>query len=238
MKNLRIPIRQRTKLWLGQTEQLYPLYLKWRNPKKRFPCRNTFLTIEGFPRSANTFSLYLAREVFPGKLISSHIHNIASIKSGLRLEVPCIVLIRDGIESVVSLAQKDGVQPEEAHVLAGYLTEWLQMYNFVNERIENLTVVNFRQLVEMPQRFISLMANLKGESITLEAASKMVVAALSKMEAKEDTKAKQGSSLPRKERDMKKAAYIEVIESLEASQAARYLFESLSKKAINLKDVG
>lgn len=112
------------------------------------------------------------------------------------------------------------------------------MYNFVNERIENLTVVNFRQLVEMPERFISLMANLKGESITLEAASKMVVAALSKMEAKEDTKAKQGSSLPRKERDMKKAAYIEVIESLEASQAARYLFESLSKKAINLKDVG
>ena len=235
--NEQIPLRHRLKMILGQTTWPYAIYIKIRNSKKRYPCARTALTVEGYPRSANTFSLYLARELFEGELVSSHIHNISSIKAGIRIKAPCVVLIRDGLESVVSLAQKDGVSSDDRQVLAAYMAQWIQMYEYVEAELEQIALVDFRQLVSMPERFLQLLAHLSGRTLSIDHALKMVASARAKMEAKEAGKAEQGSSLPREERNVQKAVYVEAVQSLESSEYARKLYERLSKEAVDLNHV-
>jgi hypothetical protein len=235
--NETIPYKHRLKLWLGQSDRLYSQYVKLRNPDKRFPQADTYLTIEGFPRSANTFSIYLARELFPESLISSHIHNIASIKAGLRINAPCLILILDGVESVVSLAQKNGIEPSNTKILAGYMQQWILMYTFVEKHIDQLPLVDFRQLVRMPEKFVCLMAKLRSKTISMDEAATIVSSARAKMEAKEANKPEQGSSLPKKERDGQRAAHFEAVRALKSSQVAKEMFQSLSEKSLDLNNV-
>jgi len=234
MNDLKIPVRQRAKMWLGQTKRLYPLYLKWRNPRKRFPCGETFLTIEGFPRSANTFSWYLAREVFPGKLISSHIHNISSIKAGMRLGRPCAIVFRAPLESVVSLAQKDNVSPQNDAALSGYLFEWCKMHEFVLEHLDDLWLVEFSQAVGDPAAYARLLGQICGENLDYRSATAIAAESRRKMDDKEGSKPERGSSLPREERQNEKKAYFASVESLSVAPRAVALYERLREERVDL----
>lgn len=225
-----IPIKHRVKMLLGRSTWPYALYIKCRNSSKRYPCSETALTIEGYPRSANTFSIYLARELFKGQLVSSHIHNISSIRAGIRVNAPCVVLFRDGLESVVSLAQKDGVEPGDRAVLEGYLEQWIQMYQFVLQHCEELTLVHFKDLVSDPEGFVCLLAQLKGIILSREDAAQYVATARSKMELKESQKAEQGSSLPREKREREKVAFREAVSSLKSVGDASRVYQALLSK--------
>jgi len=237
MKPPGVPLRHRLKMGLGQSRTLYPVYLKLRNPGKRFPCRETFLTIEGLDRSANTFAWYLARETFPGKLISSHVHNISSIKAGLRTPEPCIILMRNGLDAVVSIAQMYGNRCDDLMVLNGYLQQWLSMYRFVARHLDELVLVEFQQLVSMPVEFVRLMASLKAMRLDGGLAVSVVESAQAKIRLREKDKADLASSLPREERQAAKASLKHSVEQLPAAAEANELYRWLGEQKADLREL-
>ena len=66
----------------------------------------TILTIDGFPRSANTFSFYHIISFIPGVLIAHHRHTWQQIFLSCLLGKPTFVLIRNPQDAVSSLITK------------------------------------------------------------------------------------------------------------------------------------
>ncbi|MCL1469696.1 hypothetical protein [Argonema antarcticum] len=66
--------------------------------------KNTELVIEGFPRSANSFSIgaFQSAQTRPVAL-ASHLHAPAQIIRAVHLSIPTLVLIRKPVDAVVSL---------------------------------------------------------------------------------------------------------------------------------------
>lgn len=66
---------------------------------------NTAILIEGFPRSANSFSVAAFDYAQPGHpRIAHHLHAPAHVDEAMRLGVPAIVLIRDPDDAVIELS--------------------------------------------------------------------------------------------------------------------------------------
>lgn len=62
----------------------------------------TDIIIEGYPRSANTFTAEALRIADPTILIASHFHSPGVVINGLARAVPCYVMIRDPDNAVPS----------------------------------------------------------------------------------------------------------------------------------------
>ncbi len=81
-----------------------PLYSLVSEDRKHMVRKNTELVIEGFPRSANTFTVvafqYAQNQSI---LLAHHVHSQAQVLRGVALRVPVCVLIRDPIDAVRSL---------------------------------------------------------------------------------------------------------------------------------------
>ncbi len=65
--------------------------------------RQTQIVIEGFPRSANTFSVVLFLQANPELPIAHHLHLSAQIIKAVQLKVPAVVLIRNPKDAIASL---------------------------------------------------------------------------------------------------------------------------------------
>ena len=89
---------------------VYVTLQKWRYRNAKFRNRlvdkNSVLTIEGFPRSANTFALR-AFQFAQGNddlKIANHAHSYAQVLRSVQLGIPTILLIRHPREAIVSLS--------------------------------------------------------------------------------------------------------------------------------------
>ena len=83
----------------------YPLFdrLRARSAAKRVTSQ-TDIVIEGFPRSANSFSVAAFQLAQPTPVeIADHLHLPLQIREGVRLNKPVIALVRTPIDAVVSL---------------------------------------------------------------------------------------------------------------------------------------
>ncbi len=86
----------------------HPLYIAYarrsRHRHKTLDDR-TDLVIEGFPRSGNTFAVAAFQMAQPGPVrVGHHLHAPAHVIAAARAGVPCLVLIRDPDDAVVSEA--------------------------------------------------------------------------------------------------------------------------------------
>lgn len=104
--------------------------------------RETDLVIDGFPRSANTYSR-TAFEIANGQqyTLSTHLHTPRSIRKGLELECPSVVLIRDPRDAVVSLV----------HLLPGMKIEtafrrYVQFYSALMDVRGDVVVAPFSEV--------------------------------------------------------------------------------------------
>jgi hypothetical protein len=80
--------------------------------RRRRPARTiepaTELVIEGFPRSANTFSVFAFQLAQPRPVrLAHHLHAPAHVTIGVRMGKPVIVLIRQPQDAVLSLVLRD-----------------------------------------------------------------------------------------------------------------------------------
>lgn len=98
-------IKQVFRAWAGKHPGVfYTVYpLKTKNKKLCFN-RSTELVIEGFPRSANTYSVVAFEMAQTRKVkIAHHLHVPAQIMKAVKNNIPVIVLIREPVEAVSSL---------------------------------------------------------------------------------------------------------------------------------------
>lgn len=117
--------------------------------------KNTQLVIEGFPRSANSFSLGAIQSVQPQPLIiASHLHAAAQVIRAANLSIPTLVLIRQPAEAVISLKSlefeiSDRFQVDRAGWgvgLKSYLKAWINFYLKVLPYRENYVIGLFDEV--------------------------------------------------------------------------------------------
>lgn len=101
---------------------------------------NTQLVIEGFPRSANSFSVAAIQSIQPKPLrIASHLHAAAQVIRAADLYIPTLVLIRPPEDAIISLKSLELEisyrfnidYPGWGACLKSYLKAWIKFYSQV-----------------------------------------------------------------------------------------------------------
>ena len=124
------------------TENIY----SWLKPsrKKLSVNQNTQIVIEGFPRSANTFSVVVFRMTQTDEVnIAHHLHVPAQIIKGAQLKIPIIVLIRPPKDTVISLIIRE---PKWTIELA--LKAYINFYKTIEEFDDYYIVASFEQVTQ------------------------------------------------------------------------------------------
>lgn len=106
--------------------------------------RDTELVIEGFPRSANTFSevaLYISQGA--DFKMAHHGHYPVHVKHALALGKPCVVLIRDPMSAVASLI--DLGTPDDIGQL---LDRYASYYSYILTVIDQVLIWDFTEVTE------------------------------------------------------------------------------------------
>ena len=91
-----------------------------RNLRGHLVTRQTDLVVEGYPRSANTYAVAAFQIAGGGQLsIASHTHSPTHVKRACSLGIPCVILIRDPIDAIGSLAVRNSLG-QLSHELDSY----------------------------------------------------------------------------------------------------------------------
>lgn len=120
---------------------LYPLVL----PKKRnlLVDSDSDIVIEGFPRSANTFSVVALNYSHSNNLkIAHHTHVPATVIKGVSLEIPILILIRNPKDAIASLVLREpNISISQA--INSYINFYQEIYNYR----KNFIVADFEEII-------------------------------------------------------------------------------------------
>jgi len=104
--------------------------------------RDTQIVIEGYPRCANSFAVIAFEMSQPEPVrIAHHLHSVAQLRSGVRLGIPTLSLIREPREAVLSLAIR-----RELASLRWPVDEYIDFYQGVAELGNAVMVADFREV--------------------------------------------------------------------------------------------
>jgi len=209
---------------------IYGPYIKWRFGKTLdFPGPDTDCHIVGFPRSANTYSRYLAVGLFPNHRFSTHIHTVASIRCALKYGVPMVAIVRDPDSCVISLSQKAHRPPEDSSYIKQNLKDYLHYHSFLLQNVLDLEVVDFRELVKEPECFLRKVSQVLGLEWQPEYADR-IREIEEGFRARESHKDPMGSSLPNTDREKQKEQYREAVREFSEYGFAKDCYQKLIKK--------
>jgi hypothetical protein len=207
----------------------YGPFIRWKFGRVLdFPRPDTDCHIVGFPRSANTYSRYLALGLFPNHRFSTHIHTVASIRCALKHSVPMVAIVRDPASCVISLSLKAHRTPEDRCYILQNLQDYLHYHTFLLTRCPEAEIVDFRELVKEPEGFLRKVAHVLGEEWKPEYAIRIreIEEGFRAREAKKDP---MGSSLPNMDREKQKAQYRDVVNGVAEYKQAEACYQELIK---------
>ncbi|MDE2597570.1 MAG: hypothetical protein KGL44_11900 [Sphingomonadales bacterium] len=99
--------------------------------------------IEGFPRSANTFSVVAFQQAQHRPVeIAHHLHAIAQVVSGVRQGIPVIVLIRKPEDSLRSLRVMFKQRGDDAA-----LKRWIRFYTAIAGMRDKVVIAEFSRVI-------------------------------------------------------------------------------------------
>jgi len=107
--------------------------------------RNTRITIEGYPRSANTYAVYAFKQVneMQWNEIAHHLHVQAQIIRSVNYKIPVILLIRHPLEAVRSLVVRhDFIPVDEA------LEDYCRFYDDLYPMRDGFVVADFSIVIK------------------------------------------------------------------------------------------
>ncbi|TRD10780.1 hypothetical protein FGU71_02115 [Erythrobacter insulae] len=147
-------LQSKARAALGRFPNLYIAVqrLRYRNPfgepnkasLRRLLCDETEIVIEGFPRSANSWTVRVFRHWQGRRIrIAEHQHSEAQILAGCRRGLPVIVLIRKPQDSIRSWDQYD-----PALDLGWALRRWIAFYSAVEKVADQVVIATFEQATE------------------------------------------------------------------------------------------
>jgi len=123
----------------------FSLYQLSPHNRKLMVTHKTKVTIEGYPRSANTYAVYAFKYVneLPWDEVGHHLHVQAQIIRSIEYNIPVILLIRHPLEAVRSLVVRhDFIPVKEA------LEDYIRFYNDLYNSREGFVVANFEEVIE------------------------------------------------------------------------------------------
>jgi hypothetical protein len=136
--------RNRARRPLARTPFLFDALIAMRPDRRSILARrDSILVIEGFPRSANTYSLvaFLLANGDRGH-IGHHLHAPGHVARAVRFHLPTIVLIRDPKDACLSYVIRRPAIP-----LADALCDYLDFYRSVWPLRERFVIGDFRRVV-------------------------------------------------------------------------------------------
>lgn len=114
---------------VGSHAALYPLLATVPTFRHRIVVASTDLCIEGFPRSANTFTLHAFEVWNPGMAVAHHLHVPMQVIRSVRMGIPCLVLIRSPKDALASTLVADTRLPARVAV-ASYLSFYRRIWEY------------------------------------------------------------------------------------------------------------
>jgi hypothetical protein len=123
----------------------FSLYQLSSHNRKLMVTHKTRITIEGYPRSANTYAVYAFKHVneLQWDELGHHLHVQAQILRSIKYKIPVILLIRHPLEAVRSLVVRhDFIPVNEA------LEDYTRFYNDLYPFREEFVVADFEEVIE------------------------------------------------------------------------------------------
>jgi hypothetical protein len=113
--------------------------------RKLMVTRRTRITIEGYPRSANTYAVYAFKHVneIQWNEVGHHLHVQAQIIRSVKYQIPVILLIRHPLEAVRSLVVRHDFIP-----VADALEDYTRFYSDLYKLRDSFVVANFDDVTE------------------------------------------------------------------------------------------
>lgn len=102
----------------------------------------TDICIDGYPRSANSFSVRMFRQANPEAKIAHHTHSVANLNKALKHNIPVVVLIRDPEQAIVSSViahKKNDIDME--------VSRYIDFYDWVYKRIDKVVIADFYRII-------------------------------------------------------------------------------------------
>ena len=129
------------RFWLpiSRSPRWFPSMVRLQRKRRNRPVRpDDQIVIDGFPRSANTFSSRAFLVANPGAAVSHHMHAPANILLAVRYGLPAIVVVRTPVDAVMS-----EVIREPRKRLRRGLLEWSSFYETVLPVLDRVVVADF-----------------------------------------------------------------------------------------------
>lgn len=168
LKHNQSQLRFKLKNFIGRSRLLYRVLFFLRNSSTRnIVSKETDIVIEGFPRSGNShfYNLVLFRSN-NNINIASHLHVIAQISHAIKLNKPIVVLIREPIDTILSL-----IIMFPKIELNTALGAYIDYYRYVWQCVEKITIIDFKLIVSSPSDALNIInenynLNINTEKIT------------------------------------------------------------------------
>jgi hypothetical protein len=122
---------------------LFPALVSLRPRRKELlVTRRTDITIEGFPRSGNSFAVEAFRLANPDRHVAHHLHSPVQILRSVQYGIPCILLVRGPVDAVASaLVQAPYKDPTRT------LRDWTMFYERLVPVVDHVVVAPFERVV-------------------------------------------------------------------------------------------
>jgi hypothetical protein len=143
---------------------LFPLLGLNRHARRRVVTRATGVCIEGYPRSANSYTVFSFRHWNPGVRIAHHLHTPLQVARAARLGVPCAVLIRAPLDAVASVLVMDRERISDSAAYRSYL----HFYSKALPLRDRVVVASFAEVVEDPSTLVKRLNSVFGTSFGWE----------------------------------------------------------------------
>lgn len=125
-------LSDRAKSVLGRYDSTLPLLSFFPNLRSSMIVGpTTEVCVEGYPRSANTFTHEALTSANPGLEIAHHVHQPAQVMRAARFGIPCVVLVRDPAPAIASLYVFNRGQSSMRRLIADYAAFYEGAYGAV-----------------------------------------------------------------------------------------------------------
>lgn len=148
---------------LGSHRVGFPFLRLMPNPKVMVG-RDSDVCIDGFPRSGNTFAFHAFKQWNPEAEVAHHVHATQQILRALRFGVPCVLLVRDPLDTISSLIIFN--EGELSHSLA--TRSYVDFHRRVATVRDRVAVCDFAEVTAEPSTMVQRLNAAAGTSFHSE----------------------------------------------------------------------
>lgn len=186
--------------------QPYVTLCKFHPKKKRLVVSETTkIVIEGFPRSANTWSVVAFEELqsdIKNHEIAHHLHAPAQVIYAVKNNIPCILLIREPNDAAKSLSLR-----ESTTNLENIYKRYCSFYQPLQHLKEKVLVCEFKEATENFPKVIQRLNKMHNINISCKNMSKetkhKIFKRIEEINRTDDRAGKKGLAMPSKDKQLK-----------------------------------